>query len=223
MAKKPANIVLIPRARLVTFHGVATKVKYNPTTKKSEPNPEGKYPATLLIPKSDNLDSIRAAIKTAIEAEASSVPWEQWEKFLKDGNKIIEKTLKKNPEKSADRLEFYKDQWVLEVSSQNPPSFSIPEGGRAKVLEDAALVQRTFYSGCYVAAEINVVANRVDSGRDDPNTGDDIYNHYVNGYHNMLLKVGDGDRFGRRDANDVFKNLLGGKTQNNPTTGTEEF
>lgn len=224
MSKKAPNLVLIPQATLVTFQGVTTKVKYDAKTKKTIPADDGKYVATLLIPIIVNIDYIKSAMQNAAAVEDANTPFAQWEKAVKVGNKIIEKNIKKQPDKSPERWAMYKDQWVIECRSTFPPAFSIPEGGRAKTLDESqfALIKSLFYSGCQVAAELNFVANKIDSGKDDAD-GNDIYNFYINAYHNSLLKIGDGPRLGRKSQDDIFKNVLGGKTTANPTAGDEDF
>lgn len=221
-AKKAPNLVLIPSARLVTFQGVAVKVKYDNKTKKTVPAEDGAYPLTLLIPLASNIDYIKQAMNNAIAAEDPSTPMASWEKCIKNGDKLIERNVKKNPDKSPDRWSMYKDMWVLEAKSKLPPRFSIPEGGKTKDLEDVNLINNVFYSGCMVAAELNFVANKIDTGKLDQDDNA-IFNYYINAYHNGVLKIGDGERFGRRSSQDVFKSVIGGKTAANPTTGDEDF
>lgn len=221
-AKKAPNLVLIPSARLVTFQGVAVKVKYDNKTKKTVPAEDGKYGLTLLIPLTDNIDYIKQAMQTAIAAEDSREPIAKWEKCIKNGDRIIERNVKKNPDKSPDRWSMYKGMWVLEAKSNLPPRFSIPEGGKTKDLEDVNLINNVFYSGCMVAAELNIVANKIDTGKLDEHD-EPVFNYYINAYHNGVLKIGDGERFGRRSSQDVFKSVIGGKTAANPTTGDEDF
>ena len=39
---------------------------------------------------------------------------------------------------------------------------------------------------------------------------------YISAYHNFILKIGEGERFGRKSRDEVFKGVMGGQTKENP-------
>lgn len=203
MAKTVPSLVLTPVARLVTFHGILEKTEYDPKTKKSvvSGSDKARYNATFLIPKTENLDAVKAAMVQAGKNRNPEVPFADWRKALKDGNRIIERALKKNPEKSEARLAFYKDMWVIESKSTFAPDLSKAVNGKA-VEVPVEMADKEFYSGCYVKAELNFVANEIEDGDDTK--------RYISAYHNFIVKVKDGERLGRKSRDDVFKGALGG-------------
>jgi hypothetical protein len=79
----------------------------------------------------------------------------------------------------------------------------------------AETADREFYSGCMVKAELNLVGSQIESGE---NT-----NRYLTAYVNFIVKVGEGERLGRKSRDDVFKGALGGSSAQDPTTGDEDF
>ena len=70
-----------------------------------------------------------------------------------------------------------------------------------------------FYSGAEVIAELNFVAHEIDGVDAD---GEPIVNRYISAYHNFILKVGEGTRFGRKSREEVFKGVMGGVSKENP-------
>jgi hypothetical protein len=211
MAKIEPSLVVTPKARLLAFQPVNEATAFiDPKTKKEKG--EKSYRATLLIPKTENMDAIKAAMQKAAKVKNASADYAAWKKCVKDGNKLIEKAVAKG--KSADRLSYYKDHWVIEAKSKFAPDLSKAVNGTAVDIE-AELVQREFYSGCYVKAELNFVASEIDNGDDEPN-------RYISAYHNFLVKVGDGDRLGRKSRTEVFKGALGGSSSEDPS-GDEDF
>lgn len=200
MSKIEPSLVVTPVARLLIFSAANEATPFiDPKTKKEKG--DKMYRATLLIPVSENIDAIKAAMAKAAKLKNGDVASDGWKKCLKSGNKLIEKALAKNPDKSADRLEYYKDHWVIEAKSKFKPDFSKAVNGSAVEVVDE-MVAREFYSGCYVKAELNFVATEIDA--------DDTVNRYISGYHNFLVKVKDGDRLGRKSRGEVFKGVLGG-------------
>lgn len=200
MSKIEPSLVVTPVARLLIFAAANEATPFiDPKTKKEKG--DKMYRATLLIPVSENIDAIKAAMAKAAKVKNDSIASDGWKKCLKSGNKLIEKALAKNPEKSADRLAYYKDHWVIEAKSKFKPDFSKAVNGNAVEVADE-MVAREFYSGCYVKAELNFVATEIDA--------DDTVNRYISAYHNFLVKVKDGDRLGRKSRSEVFKGVLGG-------------
>lgn len=199
MSKIEPSLVVTPVARLLIFSAANEATPFiDPKTKKEKG--DKMYRATLLIPMSENIDAIKAAMAKAAKIKNADVASDGWKKCLKSGNKLIEKALAKNPDKSADRLAYYKDHWVIEAKSKFKPDFSKAVNGSAVEVADE-MVAREFYSGCYVKAELNFVATEID--------GDEVA-RYISAYHNFLVKVKDGDRLGRKSRDEVFKGVLGG-------------
>jgi len=209
MAK--ANRVLTPVARLLAFQPLNVKTEFDNKTKKFIVSPAGstvgRYNATFLIPMAEDVAAIQAAMKEAARDCNPSVEFKHFQHKFRKGNALIEKALKKNPEKNADRMSYYKDMWVLEAKSVHLPDLSKAVNGKPTEVANE-MVSREFYSGCFVKAEINFSATEVDDGEDE--NGDARFKRYVTAYHNFVIKVKDGERLGRKSREEVFKGALGG-------------
>mgnify|MGYP003649363331 FL=1 len=217
MAKVTPSLVVIGPATLVLYHPVLTKTKFDSKTRKSVVDDvNGSYNATFLIPQSDTVtvEAVKAAYVKAAKETNSSVEFKDWSKKFTLGEKVIEKAMKKNPDKSADRMAYMKGMWVLEAKSKFAPDLSKAVGGKA-VEVPSETADREFYSGCLCKAELNLVGSQIESGE---NT-----NRYLTAYVNFIVKVGEGDRLGRKSRDDVFKGALGGSSAQDPTSGDEDF
>lgn len=205
MAKSAPCLALTPLAKLLIFDPLTEKKPFiDPKTKKEKGDP--KYRATFIIPKSANMDAIKAQLAAAAAACDASVPYEKWKKPVKDGNKLIEKAVARG--KSEGSLAYYKDCWVIECKSEFKPDLSIARRGKPEPVEDAA-AGAVFYSGAEVIAELNFVAHKIEGGGEEPS-------YYISAYHNFILKVGEGTRFGRKSREEVFKGVMGGVSKENP-------
>ncbi|TXI11691.1 MAG: DUF2815 family protein [Rhizobium sp.] len=215
MAKNPPCLALTPPAKLLIFDPLTEKKPFiDPKTKKEKGDP--KYRATFIIPKSANMDQIKAQLAAAARAKNASIPYEQWKKPVKDGNKLIERAVAKG--KAEGSLAYYKDCWVVECKSEFKPDLSIARGGKAEPVPDEAAGQ-VFYSGAQVIGELNFVAHEIEG---EDNNGDPIVSRYISAYHNFVLKVGEGERFGRKSRDEVFKGVMGGTSAENPMAGKDE-
>jgi len=205
MAK--ANRVITPVARLICFNPLDIKTEWDAKTKKFvvSTSDKARYTATLLIAETEDVEAIKAAMKAAASEVNPDIEFKKWEHKFRKGNTLLEKDRKKNPDKSADRLSYYKDMWVLDVKSVHCPDLSKAANGKA-VEVPHEMVSREFYSGCYVKAEVNFAATEISDGEDE--NGESKFKRYVTGYHNFLIKVKDGDRLGRKSREDVFKGVL---------------
>lgn len=215
MAKAPARIALTPPARLLVFPSSPLLEKtpfIDPQTKKEKG--EKKYRATFLISKSENMDAIKAQLRAAAADTNSAIPYDKWKKPIKDGNKLIEKAVAKG--KSEGSLAYYKDCWVIECKTDHLPDLSIANGTPKPTPVTGEEATAAFYSGCKVLAEFNFRAYEIDSGGDEPN-------RFISAYHNFILKIGDGDRFGRKSRDEVFKGVMGGQSTENPLSEEDGF
>lgn len=214
--KKTPSLVVIGPATLVLYHPILTKTKYDSKTKKSVVSEDGSYNASFLIPQSDTatVEAVKAAYAKAAKEANSGVDFKDWSKKFQLGEKVIEKALKKNPDKSADRMDYMRGMWVLEAKSKFAPDLSKAVGGKA-VEVPAEVAEREFYSGCMTKAEINIVGSEIEQGE---NTA-----RYLTAYVNFIVKVGEGSRLGRKSRDDVFKGSLGGTSAADPTSGDEDF
>ncbi len=211
MAKNPPCLALTPPAKLLIFDPLTEKKPFiDPKTKKEKGDP--KYRATFIIPKSANMDQIKAQLAAAAKAKNPNVPYEKWKKPVKDGNKLIEKAVAKG--KSEGSLAYYKDCWVIECKSEFKPDLSIARGGKAEPVPDEAAGQ-VFYSGAQVIGELNFVAHEIENSDDEPS-------RYISAYHNFVLKIGEGERFGRKSRDEVFKGVMGGTSAENPLAGDKD-
>lgn len=205
MAKNPPCLALTPPAKLLIFDPLTEKKPFiDPKTKKEKGDP--KYRATFIIPKSANMDAIKAQLVAAAAAKNRDVPYEKWKKPVKDGDKLIEKAIARG--KSEGSLGYYKNCWVIECKSEFKPDLSIARSGKAEPVPDEA-AGTIFYSGAEVLAELNFVAHEIENSDDEPS-------RYISAYHNFILKIGEGERFGRKSRDEVFKGVMGGVTKENP-------
>lgn len=208
MAKSAPCLALTPKAKLLIFDPLIEKKPFiDPKTKKEKGDP--KYRATFIIPKSADVSAIQAQLRAAAAAKNSSVPYDKWKKPVKDGNKLIEKAIARG--KSEGSLAYYKDCWVIECKSEFKPDLSIARSGKPEPVEDAA-AGAVFHSGAEVIAELNFVAHEIENSDDEPS-------RYISAYHNFILKIGEGERFGRKSRDEVFKGVMGGVTKENPLEG----
>lgn len=214
--KVTPSLVVIGPARLVLYNPILTKTKYDNKTKKSVVAEDGSYNATFLIPETDTgtIEAVKEALRTAANNANSSIEFKEWSKKFQPGEKVIEKALKKNPEKSADRMDYMRGHWVLEAKSKFAPDLSKAVSGKA-VEVPSEVADKEFYSGCMVKAEINFVGSEIDNG--------DRTSRYLTAYVNFIVKVGEGQRLGRKSRDEVFKGALGGSSAQDPTTGDEDF
>lgn len=214
MAKNPPCLALTPPAKLLIFDPLTEKKPFiDPKTKKEKGDP--KYRATFIIPKSADVSAIQAQLRAAAAAKNSSVPYDKWKKPVKDGNKLIEKAVARG--KSEGSLAYYKDCWVIECKSEFKPDLSIARAGKPEPVPDEA-AGTIFYSGAAVIAELNFVAHEIENSDDEPS-------RYISAYHNFVLKIGEGERFGRKSREEVFKGVMGGVSKENPLEdeGGEDF
>lgn len=210
MAKNPPCLALTPPAKLLIFDPLTEKKPFiDPKTKKEKGDP--KYRATFIIPKSANMDAIKAQLVAAAAAKNRDVPYEKWKKPVKDGDKLIEKAVARG--KSEGSLGYYKNCWVIECKSEFKPDLSIARGGKAEPVPDEA-AGTIFYSGAEVLAELNFVAHEIDGGEETA--------RYISAYHNFILKIGEGERFGRKSRDEVFKGVMGGVSKENPLEDKED-
>lgn len=212
MAKSPPCLALTPKAKLLIFNPLTEKVPFiDPVTKKEKGGPKAR--ATFIISKAESMDAIKTQLAAAAKAKNPSVPYEKWKKPVKDGNSLIAKAVAKG--KSESSLAYYKDCWVIECKSEFIPDLSIARGGKAEPVPVEAAGQ-VFYSGALVIAELNFVAHEIENGGDEPA-------RFISAYHNFILKIGDGERFGRKSRDEVFKGVMGGQSTENPLSEEDGF
>ena len=212
MAKNPPCLALTPPAKLLIFDPLTEKKPFiDPKTKKEKGDP--KYRATFIIPKSADVSAIQAQLRAAAAAKNREVSYDKWKKPVKDGNKLIEKAVARG--KSEGSLAYYKDCWVIECKSEFKPDLSIARQGKAEAVPDEAAAT-IFYSGAEVLAELNFVAHEIENSDDEPS-------RYISAYHNFILKIGEGERFGRKSRDEVFKGVMGGQSTENPLSEEDGF
>jgi len=113
--------------------------------------------------------------------------------------------------KTEEQVKAYRGQTLVKFSSGFKPQVVDTKGND---ILDASKV----YAGCYARAELNFVAVAIPA----PNspTGE---NRFLTAYVNMVLKTRDGDRLTGRTAKDVFKAILGGESNADPTGGADDI
>lgn len=155
MSKK----VMIPNARL-SFPSLFHKSEFE--------GKEGKYEATLLIPKSDKKTKklIDDAIAEAKKEANKKVPESKY--FIKDGNEIFEEK----------EYEGYEDHWAIKAGNSKRPT--VIDRDKTPLTED----DDSIYAGCYVNAIIS------------PWVQDNRYGKRVNANLLGIQFVKDGEAFG---------------------------
>ncbi len=179
--KKESHILKTGKCRLSYPH------LFKPQ-KAQKPGEEGKYAATLLIPKTDkNMKAMidQAMKDAAVERWADKIP-KGLKSPLKDGDLEEVHTTQK-----GEIQESYKGNWVLRTTSKTPPGC---------ILADARThaTERDMYPGCYVRAFLSVFAWEQPTGRG------------VSFALNHIQKVDEGEALGRAQtrAEDVFDAIV---------------
>lgn len=102
--------------------------------------------------------------------------------------------------KTEDQVKVYRGNVLLKAKSYFAPS--VVDRAANEIIDQSAV-----YSGIKGRAEVNFKAKEVDGKK------------YVTVYFNFFMKTGDGARLAGRDAKSVFKGLLGGQSNDDPTAG----
>lgn len=181
----------------------ARKVKVN-----GKERGDAKFGATFLIPP-DHPDwaTIQAKAKAVAAAKWPGVEYKSIRRPFKDGDKEAEKSASKKKDGS-----FYKGMVVLKASTKYP--VVCVDASHTPPVE--TVNKKLFYSGAFVAAEINFVANQVT----DDETGEE--KRYISAYLQGVCFVRDGSRIAGRDVAQSFKHVQGAKTADNPAAGAED-
>jgi len=142
----------------------------------------------------------RAAVRMAKAKWGDNVNLNELQFPFKDGNQEARKSEEKGKDGS-----FFKDKIVAKANSKFQPGVVGPD----KKEIDLTMQSQAIYSGCYGRAELNCVAY------DGPGNAPDGVKFYIN----FLMKTADGDRIAGRTASDVFANVQGSQTHEDPTGG----
>lgn len=174
-----------------------------------------KYGFTALFPVATDISTLKQTAMAAAKAKwpglenlGTAVRWP-----FKDGNKEAERLVsKKGPNgeaaKSDAQVAFYRGNVLLKASTEYQPEV-LDKQGNVIVKHDA------IYSGCYCYAEFDFVANEIEDAGETK--------RYVSAYFNFIMKARDGERLSGRDGKTVFKNLLGGASNADPTKGLDDI
>ena len=168
---------------------------------------EPKYSFTALFPISTDLTSVKQTAMAAAQAKWPGLAdIGKVVRFpFKNGDKEAERLLAKGG-KTEDQVKFYRGNIVLKASTEYKPQVVDRAG-------NDILKPGDVYSGCYGYAELNFVANEISEGGETK--------RYVSAYFNFFMKSRDGERLAGRDAKTVFKGLLGGESNTDPSAGDD--
>lgn len=169
-----------------------------------------KFGVTFIMdPSYAGLAALKAKLTEAAKSKWPSRPVSELKFPLTSGDRAADKAKAKDKDR-----EFMRGHLVLTARSKFPPILSVLENGRIITLDSDALKAKyksKFYSGCYVAASVNLVPYEGEE-KDDGTTADG-----VTAYLQSLLWVKDGERLGgTRDQTEVFKSYMGTTTSENP-------
>jgi len=185
--------------------------------KKGKEVGDPKYGVTLMMePGYAGLKALQAKL---LEAARSKWPTRDM-KELKFPVTTGDRAADKAKAKGKDR-EFMRGHLILTARSKYPPTLAVLENGKIITLESDALKAKyksKFYSGCFVAASVNLVPYEGEEAEDED--GNPITKDGVTAYIQSLLWVKDGARLGgSRDQSEVFKSYMGTTTAENPLAG----
>jgi hypothetical protein len=199
------GIVISPEFRAAhtnLFEPVAFK---DPKTQKPKGDPVYSFLAMFAKDGAD-ITELKQKAKAVAVAEwgAEGLAGVKWP--FKDGdaeaNRILEKAKSGGKEKSEDQVKYLRGNILLKCKSAFPPKVGDNKG-------DEIIDKSKVYSGSYGRAELNFKAQTIS----DPD-GD---KKYVTAYFNFYMKTRDGERLAGRDFKTVFKGLLGGESNADPT------
>ena len=177
--------------------------------KDGKPTGKPKYGFTAMWPKGTDITNLKQAAVAAAQAA-----WPGLENLtkgavrfpFKDGDKEADELLTRKTNRGTARTEeqvkMLRGNILLKASTEYPPQIV---GPNSEPLLDKAAV----YMGCYGLAQFVFVAREVNGSR------------YVSAYFNFFAKARDGERLGGKDAKTVFKGLLGGESNVDPSDGDE--
>lgn len=169
-----------------------------------------KYGLTLMMePIYAGLPALKAKLAEAAKSKWPTRAMSELTFPLTTGDKAADKAKVKGKNR-----DFMRGHVVLTARSKYPPILSVLENGKIITLESDALKAKyksKFYSGCFVAASVNLVPYEGDDGEDG-----------VTAYLQSVLWVKDGERLGGRDQAEVFKSYMGTTTSDNPLADDDE-
>jgi len=172
-----------------------------------------KYGVTLMMePGYAGLAALKAKLTEAAKSKWPTRDMKELKFPLTTGDRAADKAKAKGKDR-----EFMRGHLVLTARSKYPPTLAVLENGKIITLESDALKAKyksKFYSGCFVAASVNLVPY---VGEEDDNG---VSKDGVTAYIQSLLWVKDGERLGgTRDQAEVFKSYMGTTTEENPLAG----
>lgn len=164
-----------------------------PPGKDGKPQGEPKYSIVMLF-SDEAIKPITEAVKQVAKQAFPNQDLSSLHLPVKRGSEEKQKAEKKG--KNGD---IYDGSWVVKASSKFPPGVIGPDKGE--------VWSKDIWSGTYGRAELNIVAY------DGVGANPDGVTCYVNFY----MKTRDGERLAGRTAQDVFADVEGGSTSEDPT------
>lgn len=159
---------------------------------------EPMYSVVMLFDSEDKVKPLKeAAVRVAKAKWGENVDLKSLRFPFKRGDEEAKKASQKGKDGS-----FYEGTTVLKANSKYAPGVVGPD-------KQDLLDRQAIYSGSYGRAEVNIVAY------DGPGDAPDGVKAYINFY----MKTRDGQRIAGRTAKDVFSNVEGSSTHEDPTGG----
>lgn len=213
MAK--ANFLVVTPEHRVAYEALKEKAVFKDENGKPKGDPKFGYLA--LFPNDTDISELKRTAVAAAKAEfGENVDLKTVRFPFKNGDAEADRILAKSkakaaklgqePKKTEKDVAFYRGNVAVKVTSAYDP----------KVVDTKAediLDKSKIYSGMHARSEFNFKAVEID----DP----DGPKRYVSAYVNFVMKTRDGERMSGKSAKDVFKGLLGGTSQVDPTASSD--
>lgn len=170
----------------------------SPRDKNGQPSGEPRYSIVMLM----DDEAAKPIFQAVKRVAAKAFPGEELKNLqlpIKRGSDE-----KAKAEKKGKNGDIYDGSWVVKADSKFPPGVIGPDKGE--------VWSKDIWSGTYGRAELNLVAYE----------GTGVVPSGITAYLNFYMKTRDGERLAGRTAADVFADVEGTSTSENPVSGGDE-
>lgn len=207
MADAQLGIIVTPEFRSAHTHVFEKQQYIDPRTQKPKGDPE--YSFQALWEKGTDLRPILLTARRVAIAEWGEdgivgviYPFKDGDK---EADRLLSEAKKKGKNKSESSVAYMRGNIVMKAHSKFDPKVCDNKGNDILPANKGVV-----YSGSYGRAELNLKAMTVNDTK------------YVTAYFNFYMKTRDGERLAGRDAKEVFKGLLGGESEADPTDALDD-